>query len=312
MKIFDLHADIGADIYLKHNKNNKNVFKNDHLSKLINGEVYGVTTACFFSGNEDWETMQAMVLATANELRENSETTRWILSKEDFIIDDKILAVISVEGMCGIIENPQDKIDWLYDNGVRVGSLTWNDSNRLAEGWPNDPLRGLSAMGEEVIKRMNQRKMIIDISHTNEKTFWDIISLSQSPIIATHSNARSLCNHQRNLTDQQIKAIGLKGGLVGLNAARGFINKDVEKQNAHHLAIHGKYIADLIGYEHLAIGFDFMDFFPERYNGSMANDLNSALESQNLLVALKEIGFSDYEIKAIAYDNVYKFLKRYL
>ncbi len=312
MRIFDLHADIGADIYEKYHQNKQDILKMNHFPKLIKGDVYGVTMACFFSGIEDWATMQDMVLKTGVELNATSEHFRWVKTADDLITDDKILAIISVEGMCGIIDNVSDKIDWLYDHGIRIGSLCWNESNRLAEGWPNNPLKGLTELGIEAIKQMNKRKMIVDVSHTNEKTFWDIVSYSQTPIIATHSNARSLCDHQRNLTDQQIKAIGLKGGLIGLNAAKSFIHKDPAEQTVFNLALHGRYIADLIGYEHLALGFDFMDFLPDKFIGSMANDMTHAGQSQRMIKALGKVGFSQKEVEAIAYNNVELFLKRYL
>ena len=312
MRIFDLHADIGVDIYEKLQQKKQDILRNDHLPKLLKGEIYGVTMACFFSGKEDWTTMQHMILDTGSEIKANSDLFRWVKKADDLIIDDKILAIISVEGMCGIIDHVTERIDWLYDHGVRIGSLCWNESNSLAEGWPNNPLKGLTELGVEAIKQMNERKMIIDVSHTNEKTFWDIISFSQTPIIATHSNTRSLCDHQRNLTDQQIKAIGLKGGLIGLNAAKSFIHKDPAEQTVMNLALHGRYIADLIGYEHLALGFDFMDFLSERFIGSMAIDMTNASQSQRMIKALGEVGFSQKEVEAIAYKNVESFLKRYL
>ncbi|MEA5026506.1 MAG: membrane dipeptidase [Erysipelotrichaceae bacterium] len=312
MRIYDLHADIGTDILDKHRLGRTDILKTDHLSKLKSGEVRGVATACFFSGKENWKTMQKMVLTTGREISDNQAAVHWVKDPDDLIIDEKLLAIISVEGMCGIKTDVEKKIDWLYDHGVRIGSLCWNESNKLAEGWPNDPLKGLTKLGERVVKRMNKRGMIIDVSHTNEKTFWDIISLSRMPIIATHSNARSLCNHQRNLTDQQIKAIAQKGGLMGLNAAKGFIDLVPAEQTCLNLAKHGKYMADLVGYEHVAIGFDFMDFFEDRYESSMANDMPDASQSQNLIIALHQVGFSQQQVEAIAYKNVENFLKNYL
>ena len=313
MRIYDLHADIGTDIFDRTKlDNDKEILKNHHLNKLKKGEVRGVAMACFFRGDEDWSTMQEMVRLTQTEINANSDQVRWVKEKTDMIIDDRLLGIISVEGMCGIKTKVKDKIDWLYENGVRIGSLCWNDSNKLAEGWPNNPLRGLTRQGQIVIRRMNELNMIIDISHTNEKSFWDIITLSDKPIIATHSNARSLCNHQRNLTDQQIKAIALKGGLIGLNAAKGFVSLLVPEQNSLTLAKHARYMADMVGYQHIACGFDYMDFFEDEHGDSMAQDLTNAADSQNLIHALKEVGFSEKEIEAIAYKNVHDFLVKYL
>lgn len=307
MRIFDLHADIGIDVYLKTQKGQVDILKTKHLDKLKKGNIKTVVAACFFSGEQDWQTMQENILTLKEEIQQNKEAINLILNSDDLDKDDKLNFMISVEGMCGIDQDVSRRIDWLYDNGVRLGSLCWNESNALAEGWPNNPIRGLSTLGKEAIKRMNQRKMIVDVSHTNEKSFWDIITISSSPIVATHSNVRSLCDHQRNLTDQQIKAIALKEGLIGLNAAKSFIDKDPLKQTAYQLALHGKYIADLVGYQHLALGFDFMDFFDEKYDSAMAVDLPNAKTAQTMIKALKDVGFEDDEVAAIAYENAKNF-----
>lgn len=307
MKIFDMHADIGTDILERLEKGQTHIFKEQHFPKLINGEIGGVFTACFFCGTEDWSRMQKMVLACNANIDESP--VRKVLNKEDLIDDDKMLTLISCEGLCGIKDDVSQKIQWLYDHGVRVASLVWNDSNDLAEGWPNDPLRGLSDKGKEALKKMDELHMIVDVSHANEKTFWDVVSATDRPVIASHSNARFLCDHQRNLTVQQIKAIGAKGGLIGLNAASYFVDEDKDKQDVNHLAKHARYLADLIGVEHVACGFDFMDFLDDYGDDEMAKGLHDASMAQNLIEALKLEGFSEYEISRIAFYNVFDFLK---
>ena len=312
MKTFDMHADMGTNFIERHLNGEDEVFKKYNLDNLQKGEIKGVFTACFFEGKEDWPYMQEMIKYCNEEIKRNDNTLRQVKTKEDLIVDDKILACISVEGMCGIKEDVEDKISWMYEHGVRIASLVWNESNALANGWKQDPLRGLSENGFKVVKKMNELKMIIDVSHINEKGFWDVISTSTRPIIATHSNARKLCNHGRNLTDQQIVAIGKKGGLIGLNACGGFVREDRNNQYAFELARHGKYIADLIGVEHVACGFDYMDFLIGDYADDMLIDMKDASYTQNLIKGLYEVGFSDKEVEMIAFNNVYNFLEREL
>ena len=306
-----MHCDIGTNLYERHLKGESDVFRRCHLENMDKGEVKGVFTACFFDGHEDWPYMQEMIKHCNKVLDEEKEVIK-ISSKNKLIDNDKTLACISVEGMCGVDGNVEEKIDWMYQNNVRVASLCWNDSNALADGWPNNPLRGLSDLGYRVVKKMNDLNMIIDVSHINEKGFWDVISASSKPIIATHSNSRALCPHDRNLTDQQVKAIGVKGGLIGLNACGDFINVDKEKQTSLNLARHAKHMADLIGVEHIACGFDYMDFLGEDYDDSMAQDLTDASYSQNLINSLREVGFNEKEIEMISFYNVYNFLKEQL
>ena len=218
---------------------------------------------------------------------------------------------MTVEGMCGIRDQAEEKIQWLYDQGVRIASLCWNDENALATGVKGTVTRGLTEEGRKAVRKMDELGMILDVSHTNEKTFWDMVEVVRGPLIATHSNTRALCEVHRNLTDQQIMAIAAKSGVIGLNAARNFIDSNPEHQDALHLAAHGRHIADLVGVEHLAVGFDFMDFF-EDHATSMGTDLTSALQAQNLIQGLRAQGFSEDECQAIGYDNALRVLRQTL
>ena len=311
MRIFDLHADIGWDILRKHEQGRTHVLREEHLPKLIKGEVLGVGIASYFEGSEDWGRMQKMVLAARQEIEENLDAVTWIKSKADLEESGKPQVVMTVEGMCGIRDQAEEKIQWLYDQGVRIASLCWNDENALATGVKGRVTRGLTEEGRKAVRKMDELGMILDVSHTNEKTFWDMVEVVRGPLIATHSNTRALCEVHRNLTDQQIMAIAAKGGVIGLNAARNFIDSNPEHQDALHLAAHGRHIADLVGVEHLAVGFDFMDFF-EDHATSMGTNLTSALQAQNLIQGLRAQGFSEDECQAIGYDNALRVLRQTL
>lgn len=311
MKLFDLHADIGMHILTKVEQNESDILKRYHIDKLHQGEIFGVGMACFFEGHETLDTAIKMVESLHNEIQSNPDTIYPYLGGE--LDSNRINALMTVEGMCFIKENPEEILDWLYEKGVRIGSLSWNDENALSTGVRGNPLRGLTELGIRAIKHMNQLNMIIDISHTNEKSFWDIITLSEKPVIATHSNARYLSNVDRNLTDQQISAIIRNNGLIGLVAAKKFVSLNETLQNAKELAKHASHIKSLGGINNIAIGFDYMDFLEGDFGRfSMASDLQDASESQNLISALFEEGFTSEELESIAYRNVSKFLMTYL
>ena len=156
-------------------------------------------------------------LDTIDELN-NQDVWHRVLTREDFKVD-KPLALMSVEGMCGIKENEEEAVEWMYEHGIRLASLCWNDENALATGVKGNPERGLTERGKNlmiIIVQIKNKKeynikmkniTIFKLSHTNEKTFWDIMETSKGLVIATHSNARTLCDHPRNLKDEQIKAI---------------------------------------------------------------------------------------------------------
>ena len=307
MRIFDLHADLAEAIRPAYKNGKRSVLRSDWHSRFAKGEIAWTSAASFFAGSESWEDMKECVRMVREDILSSGYSL--ILSKEDLTEDPKeTMFLMTVEGMCGIHDNVKEKIQWLYDQGNRIGSLEWNDQNDLATGNSGDPARGLTGMGKEAVRVMNDLHMIVDVSHANEKTFWDILDTSSLPIIATHSNAKSLCPVERNLTNQQMRALAGKGGLIGLNACNMFIDDDPAKQDARHLAKHARYIADLVGVEHVACGFDFGAYYAEKAE----YDILAPEQAQNFIRGLQEENFSEEEIQAIAYGNVMRFLKEYM
>jgi len=147
---------------------------------------------------------------------------------EQTVNNGKIAACIGVEGGTAI-ENDLGKLKAFYDRGVRYLGLTWNDSPEWASSAKDESLqdfeghRGLTDFGKEVIIWMNKQGMIVDVSHSGEKTFWDVMEVSNKPIIASHSCAYNLCSHYRNLKDDQIKAIGKNNGVIFINFYPGYL-----------------------------------------------------------------------------------------
>lgn len=307
IRVFDLHADLAEAIRPEYDSSSSALAER-WIPLMNDGGIGWSAAASFFSGKESWEDMQACVRMVRRDI-ENSGA-KLILDKQDLkaMPDDRPVFLMTVEGMCGIHDRPEEKIRWLYEQGNRIGSLEWNEQNDLATGNSGDPARGLTEMGKAAVRKMNELHMIIDVSHANEKTFWDLMDASQLPLIATHSNAKSLCTVERNLTNQQIRALAEKGGLIGMNACESFISDIPEKRTARTLAAHARYIADLAGPEHVACGFDFGAY----YGSKQSHDLRSPEQTQNFIEGLREEGFSEEEIKDIAYRNVLRFLEEYM
>ena len=155
----------------------------------------------------------------------------------------KIAAMFGVEGG-HMIEDDLNKLDAIYNRGARYLTLTHN----IAPSWatsaadettnPNLTHKGLTDFGEKVVQRMNQLGMIIDVSHSGDQTFWDVIKLTTKPIIASHSSVYNLVPHRRNLKDDQIKAIAKNGGVIQVNFNPGFIDSSFEKKEATFLQNH--------------------------------------------------------------------------
>ena len=147
--------------------------------------------------------------------------------------------------------------------------------------------------------RCNELGILVDLSHLNAQGFWDVAKISAAPLVATHSNVHALSPTPRNLTDAQLDVIALSGGVVGLNYAVGFLRPDGRpnpETSLTAIADHARYIADLIGVRHLALGSDFD-------GAMMPEDLSDVTRLPFLLDALRDVGFSEEEVAAIAYRN---------
>ncbi len=155
----------------------------------------------------------------------------------------KIAAMFGVEGG-HMIENDLSKLDSIYKRGARYMTLTWNNSTPWATSAADEthrkdlPHKGLTDFGKQVVQRMNKLGMMADISHVGEQTFWDVIAITTKPVIASHSSVYSLCPHQRNLKDEQIKAVAKNGGVIQINFYSGFLDSTYQRKSDGFLLQH--------------------------------------------------------------------------
>ena len=207
-----------------------------------------------------------------------------------------------------VLQNPEDiaVLDSWAALGVRLGMLTWHEENALATGAKGDPQKGLTMAGWRVVRRMRELGMLVDVSHLNDGGFWDVIKLARGPVVASHSNCRALCDVPRNLTDNQLRAIRDTGGVVGLNVYHAFVHADPAQQTAEMLARHAAHMAEVMGVEHVACGFDFCEFFGPGNEG--AEGLKSAAHIKNLFYWLEKLGMSERERRMIARENFLRVL----
>ena len=181
----------------------------------------------------------------------------------------KMSAVLTLEGTAGIGYDPELLQD-LHAIGFRVTSLGWNESNPLTGS--NVTGGGLTELGKEYVKEAQRLGILVDVSHISDEGFWDMIKITQAPIIATHSNSRSICGHSRNLTDDMFRAICETGGVAGINQCDEFIGENPTLDSIcdhifHFLELDpsGKHIAlggDLDGVDKMSEGFDGIQSYP--------------------------------------------------
>jgi membrane dipeptidase len=167
----------------------------------------------------------------------------------------------------GTLEGQLDRLYVLRALGVRVLSLTHNRRNLISDGCGERTHAGLSHFGVDVVRRCGDLGIIVDVSHISEAGFWDVMAVRTGPVIATHSNARALCDHPRNLTDEQIRAIGERGGMVGINFYPGFVAP--ASPTIEHILDHVEHIARLVGPASVGLGPDYINMAPEAVEAAL-------------------------------------------
>ena len=200
----------------------------------------------------------------------------------------KVNPVFAVEGGI-VLENDLDRLYQLKQDGVKFLTLTWNGENAIAGGVKSQ--KGLTEFGRKVIKVMNDLDIKVDLSHLNDKSFFEVVSIAEKPI-ATHSNCRAVCDVPRNLSDEQIKLICENSGIIGLNFYPVFLGENPLEsiyQNINHLCD--------MGYENnIAIGSDFD-------GADMCDDLSNITKIPDLYAFLSEKGLNNTILNKIFYKN---------
>lgn len=236
-------------------------------------------------------------------------------------ISNNILTSLLTIEEGGVLNGKLENLDHFYNRGVRMMSLTWNFKNELASpnidytgikdrSVKNPPCLtnpntkdGLTEFGKQVVKKMNELGMVIDCSHSSDKTFYDVIELSSKPIVCSHSCSRSVCNHVRNMTDDMLFKLKENGGVVGINYCHDFVKTDDSVATIKDIVKHINHIKELIGIDYIGFGSDF--------DGIENNniELKDASLMPLVLDELRRQGYSEEEIDKISYKNVLRVFK---
>ena len=222
---------------------------NSDLKRMKEGGVDVQLFSIWCDGNQpapyNWANREMdTVIAWTN--RNPNSMVQTFTPKEIYkaVKDKKLAVMFGVEGG-HMIENDLSKLDALFKRGAKYMTLTWNNStdwatSALDETTRGDSLKhkGLTGFGKQVVKRMNELGMLVDLSHVGEQTFWDAINTTTKPVLVSHSCVYSLCPHRRNLKDDQIKAVGKNGGVIHLNFYSGFLDSTFEKRSDAFTKIH--------------------------------------------------------------------------
>ena len=309
---FDAHSDIWTDVTIRRMAGEQQVLERRHLPRLRRGGCEGTVLALWVDqphrAAARTEEMLACLQAEAAESRA-FRIVRTVEEARQARAAGVFYAFLGVEGMAAIGEDVS-RIDRYYDCGVRLAMLTWNEANALAAGAVSGQQGGLTAAGRRAVDRIRDLGMVLDVSHLNEAGFREALERYGGPIVASHSNCRALCDVPRNLTDDQLRAIGASGGVVGVNVYRRFVSPDPERQTAEMLARHAAHMAEVMGVEHVGCGFDFCEFLPRGSTAENLRDLPDCSEAGRFFHCLKDLGMSSRERELIARENFLRLFER--
>lgn len=242
------------------------------------------------------------------KLHENGIDVLQVRTAEDAgnVLKHKAATLLAIEEG-GAIDGSVEALRCLYELGVRAMTLTWSNRNDIADGINEEATgSGLTLFGKQVVAEMNRLGMLVDVSHISTAGFWSVIETSTKPIIATHSNAKSLCPHPRNLNDEQIKALAQNGGLAGITFAGQFLEEDWRNACIESVYKHIDYMLNLIGNDdHIGFGSDFDGISHPPYNIQGVQDYKPLIEYLSKY-------YSDETINKITHQNVINLLQKVL
>ncbi|MCM1569172.1 MAG: dipeptidase [Roseburia sp.] len=314
MKIIDMHCDTISRLYQqKCAGTQEGLDRNDgHLDLKRMGESgYLLQNFALFVNQgaceDSWQEVCALHEIYEEQMLRNQERISPVRRYEDIAEAEaagRMGAMLTVEegGVCG---GSIERLEELYDWGVRMLTLTWNYPNELGRPAKTAQGEGLTPKGREFIGEMERIGMIVDVSHLSDRGFYDVAELARKPFVASHSNARSICGHFRNLTDDMIKKTAECGGCIGLNFYRDFLVENQEDSALQALVRHAKHIVSVGGNEVLGLGSDF--------DGIDTNEELPGAQSMGLLWdALHESGFTQEQLDRIFYKNVLRLYREAL
>ena len=340
MKIIDMHCDTIYEILEAQKRGEHIDLRKNYLMvdlEKMKSSGYSVQNFALYIEQEEgvhsFEKVQALLKVFKEQMLAQADRVSQVTTTQEIIENERIgkmSALLTVEGgeAC---EGSLEKLQFLYEQGVRMMTLTWNFRNEI--GYPNfrsekewnkpDVENGLTKFGIQLVEEMEHLGMIVDVSHLSDAGFYNVLQYTKKPFVASHSNAISVCPHVRNLTDDMIQKLAERGGVIGLKyhskclmeaynlsdvaeyknadtkkAVSKFTKEDVLEQ----IARHAKYITNLGGMECLGLGSDF-DGIPSYHGMPRMEDM------EQLADVLQRNGFHESEIEKIFYQNVFRLYK---
>lgn len=277
LPVVDAHLDLGMYLAQERRKNRRRVMESDFIDDIRKGGVKVIVAAIFVEPESPegtpFEQACRQIEALYEEQEESPELFRLCTGAAEInaCIDRGIPAVLmSMEGAEPLGDDPQ-MLDFFYRLGVRGLGLAHARTNLACDGarYTEDPAKtgtGLTELGMELIRRADALHMLLDVSHLNDPGTADVLALTKSPVIASHSNCRALNPTRRNLSDEQIRALAATGGVIGVNGCSAIVSDQIGGATLEALAGHIEHLVNVAGIDHVGLGFDMAEMIlPDSY-----------------------------------------------
>ncbi len=307
MNSIDLHCDTALRLVYEDLELKESICKVD-INKLKKAEALAQVFAHFVELNiveNPYEEFKKLNKKLMEEINKNSDAIEVVTNLEEMYKardKNKIVAFLSIEEG-EVLEGKVERLKEVYDLGIRFITLTWNFENSI--GYPNKNFKykdmGLKDKGKELVVEMENLGIIPDCSHLSDGGFYDLVDICKKPFIATHSNARAVTNHSRNLTDDMIVKLADKGGVMGLNFCSGFLG-EAKVSTIDSMVAHLKHIRNVGGIDVIALGTDYDGI----ENEVEIKDIGEIGMLRDVLLKEK---FTNTEIDKIFYKNAERVFK---
>ncbi len=301
-KLIDAHNDTASRLFWENESLLENTF---HVDLKKQASFQSLLVYAFFIDPEktvDFPSplsyFDALYENFMRELVKNQSNIHITTHATELLSVDNPLAMLSVEG--GSLIESVETIDYLWEKQIKILTLTWNNSNRLATSAMSGDYGGLSAFGRQVVTRMNNLGIVADLSHASDQTFWDVMEYTKKPVLVSHSNARRLCNHPRNITDDMFQALMENGGVLGINFYPHFLGENATMET---IFSHIEHFLNLGGENNIGFGSDFdgVECLP--------NGITDFSSFSDMIDEMKKRNYPKDLIEKLCYKNMMRILE---
>jgi membrane dipeptidase len=323
--LLDGHSDVLIDVFDRRARGEIGSLGSRHVPRWRAGRVAAALCAVTVEKPDGEPLTPAVVLDRLRQARAEIEAAHndvTLARTADEVVaawgEGRIALVLGVEGGAALGHDPSVLAE-LHDAGLRWATLTWNDRNALADGVGVPAPRGLTELGVRMVRALNDQGILVDVSHAHPRTVFDVLRSTRAPVVATHSNARAVWDHPRNLDDASIRGIAASGGTIGVNLFPALVGED---PGLDDVVDHVAYLVATAGPGAIAIGADFIDFAQDAFRANLQRasvdygtrfDYPEGVENTtrlaNLLRAVERRGFDPDVVAGLAGLNLVRVLR---